>query len=70
MIAGAAVVSAPLLTILPGLVPGVEAAEAPKTAGKNDLESNHPNCNGCQACTILYSNCQALNGRHCWCEPA
>lgn len=65
----AAAVSAPVLTNLTGLVSDAEAVEVEKMAEKDDAGHIHPDCSGCQVCTIFFSNCHALNGRHCWCNP-
>lgn len=61
---GSVAVAAPLLIDLSNLGPKAKAAK------ENDIDYIYPDCNGCQVCTIFFSNCRALNNRVCWCEPA
>ena len=70
MLVSAAAVAAPMLTDLSGLVPEAGSAEEPKEAKKGDVDFNNSKCNGCQICTIYFSNCLALNNRICWRETA
>jgi hypothetical protein len=70
MLVSAAAVAAPLLTDLSGLVPEAKAVEEAKADKKGNIDHIDPKCNGCQVCTIFFSNCLILNNRRCWCEPA
>jgi hypothetical protein len=70
MLVSAAGVAAPLLTSLADLAPEAGAAEEPKAAKEDNADYSNPECNGCQVCTIFYSNCLAVNNRLCWCEAA
>ena len=70
MLVSAAAVAVPLLTDLSGLIPEDGTAAEAKEAKKSNADFDNSKCNGCQVCTIYFSNCLALNNRICWCENA
>ncbi len=71
MTGAAGIVATPLLATLPNLIiPKAEAVGSFKPAEKASPDFDHSKCKGCQACTILFSDCLALNNRVCWCETA
>jgi hypothetical protein len=70
MIVSAAAVTAPLLPNLLVPVPEAKPVEEIKTPKKVDTDYSNPKCEGCQVCTIFFSDCLTLNNRVCWCESA
>jgi hypothetical protein len=69
MLVGAAgVAAAPLFVKLYEMTAQAKTVQDEKTVKREDSIYDNPKCKGCQMCTILYSNCLALNNRVCWCE--
>jgi hypothetical protein len=66
--ASAIVVSSPMFPYLPMFSAGeAKAAEVAAAVAEKPFDHDHSKCNGCQVCTILYSDCLAVNNRVCWC---
>lgn len=70
IVGAAGVVAAPLLATLPNLIPKAEAVGTTEPSEKANPDFDHSKCKGCQACTILFSNCLELNNCICWYETA
>jgi hypothetical protein len=68
IIASALVVSLPVIPSLPVLTTGEAEAVEIAAVKESPFDHDHLKCNGCQVCTILYSDCLKVNNRVCWCS--
>ena len=69
LVSASGVMVAPLLINPPHLITEAKTDQEVKTAKKENPDYRNHKCQGCNVCSIFYSNCNALNNRGCWCEP-